>query len=327
MREVAFIKQNKEKWLEFEQAIFGKSKKNPDELASLYIHLVNDLSYAQTYYPKSKTVTYLNHLAALTYQKIYKTKREDTNRLVYFFKTEVPLIVYEYRRYVLYAFLLFFTFVAIGAISAANDEDFVRLILGDDYVNMTLENIKEGNPVAVYKSGSNWGSAIGITLNNLYVGLLCYVYGIFIGVGTLYALFNNSLMLGSFQYFFYEQGVFWKSVRGIWIHGAMEIFGIVIEAAAGFILGASILFPKTYSRLASMKIGFKNSLKIWMSTIPFTIAAGMLEGFITRYSPVMPMVLNIFIILFTLSVISFYYLIYPYRVHKKLKQAHVIPTL
>ena len=49
MREVAFIKQNKEKWLEFEQAIFGKAKKNPDELASLYIHLVNDLSYAQTY--------------------------------------------------------------------------------------------------------------------------------------------------------------------------------------------------------------------------------------------------------------------------------------
>ena len=64
MREIAFIKQNKEKWLEFEQAIFGKTKKNPDDLANLYIHLVNDLSYAQTYYPKSKTVVYLNHLAA-----------------------------------------------------------------------------------------------------------------------------------------------------------------------------------------------------------------------------------------------------------------------
>jgi hypothetical protein len=89
MREVAFIKQNKEKWLEFEQAIFGKAKKNPDELASLYIHLVNDLSYAKTYFPKSKTVVYLNHLASITYQKIYKTKREETNRLVYFFKTEV----------------------------------------------------------------------------------------------------------------------------------------------------------------------------------------------------------------------------------------------
>ena len=56
MREVAFIKQNKEKWLEFELAIFGKAKKNPDELANLYIQMMNDLSYAQIYYPKSKTV-------------------------------------------------------------------------------------------------------------------------------------------------------------------------------------------------------------------------------------------------------------------------------
>ena len=64
MREVAFIKQNKEKWLEFEQAIFGKAKKNPDEMAGLYIHLINDLSYAQSYYPKSKTVVYLNYLAS-----------------------------------------------------------------------------------------------------------------------------------------------------------------------------------------------------------------------------------------------------------------------
>lgn len=322
MREVAFIKQNKEKWLEFEQAIFGKAKKNPDELASLYIHLVNDLSYAQSYYPKSKTVTYLNHLASITYQKIYKTKREESNRLVYFFKTEAPLIIYRHRRYVLYAFILFFVFAGIGAISAANDSAFVRLILGDAYVNMTLENIENGNPVEVYKSGSNWGSAIGITANNLYVGLRCFIYGIFAGLGTLLVLMYNCIMIGSFQYFFYEQGVFWESVRGIWIHGAMEIFAIVIEAAAGFVLGASILFPKTYSRLASLKQGFKNGLKIVVSTMPFTFAAGMLEGFVTRYSPDMPRALNVFIILFTLAIISFYYLVYPFRVHKKIYGTH-----
>jgi hypothetical protein len=95
MREVAFIKQNKEKWLEFEQAIFGKANKNPDEMASLYIHLVNDLSYAQTYYPKSKTVVYLNHLASQIYQKIYKTKRTEQNRILYFFSEEVPFIIID----------------------------------------------------------------------------------------------------------------------------------------------------------------------------------------------------------------------------------------
>lgn len=318
MREIAFIKQNKQKWLDFEQAIFGKSKKNPDEMASLYIHLVNDLSYAKTYYHKSKTVVYLNYLASQIYQKIYKTKREEKNRFVYFFSTEVPLLVYQYRRYLLYAFVLFFASVAIGVVSAKYDENFVRLILGDGYVNMTLENIKKGNPVAVYKSGSNWGSFIGITLNNLYVGVRCFIYGIFGGIGTFLVLIQNCIMLGSFQYFFYQQGVFWKSVSGIWIHGSMEIFGMVIEAACGFILGASILFPKTFSRLNSFKIGFKDSLKIFLGTVPFTIAAGFLEGFITRYAIEMPNWLNIFIILGTLSIISFYFLIYPTFVHKKL---------
>lgn len=320
MREVAFIKQNKEKWLEFELAIFGKAKKNPDELANLYIQMMNDLSYAQTYYPKSKTVIYLNHLASQIYQKIYKTKRSEKNRFLEFFKTEVPLLVYDYRRYLLYAFALFFVTVAIGVVSARYDQDFVRLILGDAYVNMTLDNIKKGNPVAVYASGSNWGSFVGITMNNLYVGARCYIWGLFAGIGTLYISLQNCIMLGAFQYFFYEQNVFWKSVRGIWIHGSMEIFAIVIETAAGFILGASILFPKTFSRVNSFKIGFKDSFKIFLSTFPFTISAGFLEGFITRYSVDMPNWLSSFIILFTLGVISFYYLVYPSIVHKKTQQ-------
>ncbi len=317
MREIAFIKQNKKKWLDFEQAIFGKAKKNPDEMANLYIHLVNDLSYAQTYYPKSKTVIYLNYLASVIYQKIYKTKRTESNRLVYFFKTEVPLLVYEYRRYLIYSFVLFFSGVLFGVLSARYDVDFVRLLLGDGYVNETLENIKNGNPVAIYKSGSNWGSFVGITMNNLYVGMQCYILGIFAGIGTFYIAFQNTIMLGAFQYFFYQEGVFWESVRGIWIHGSMEIFAIVIETAAGFILGASILFPRTYSRLNSFKIGFKNSFKILLSTFPFTIAAGFLEGFITRYSVDMENWFSSFIILGTLAIISYYYLIYPFIVHKK----------
>lgn len=322
MREVAFIKQNKEKWLNFEKTIYNNQFKNPDELSSLYIQLMNDLAYAQTYYPKSKTISYLNQLASSAFQRIYRTKREKTNRFVSFWKTEVPLIVYQFRRYVLYAFLIFGAFVAIGAISAANDDSFVRLILGDHYVNTTLENIEKGDPVAIYKSGSNWGSFIGITINNLYVGIKSFVLGVFGGLGTGYVLMVNGIMLGSFQYFFQEQGVLWESVRGIWIHGAMEIFAIVIEGAAGLLLGASILFPKTYSRKTSFKMGLKNGIKILISTFPFTFAAGFLEGFVTRYSNTMPNWLSVGIILLTLSIISFYYLIYPYIIQKKLK-AHV----
>ncbi len=322
MREVAFIRQNKEKWLDFEKAVYGKQEKDPDKMASLYIHIVNDLSYAQTYYPKSKTIGYLNQMAAKAFQNIYKTKRENTNRFIHFWKTEVPLIIYQYRRYVLYAFLVFLSFVVIGAVSAAYDDTFVRLILGDHYVNMTLENIENGDPVAVYKSGSNWGSFVGITLNNLYVGIQSFVLGVFGGLGTGYVLLHNGIMLGAFQYMFQAEGVLWESIRGIWIHGAMEIFAIVIEGAAGFILGASILFPKTLSRIDSFKIGVKDGVKILISTFPFTLSAGFLEGFVTRYSNSMPELLSVAIILLTLGIISFYYLVYPFIVHKKLIRNH-----
>lgn len=313
MREVAFIKRNKDKWLAFEQAITGQSKMNPDDLAGLYIQLVNDLSFAQTYYPKSKTVIYLNHLAATAFRQIYKTKREESNVFVRFFKIDVPTIIREHKKYLIYAFVLFFISVSIGVISAVYDDSFVRLILGDNYVEMTMTNIQSGDAVAVYKSGSNWGSFIGITMNNLTVGLKCFIYGVSGGFGTVYIMLQNGIMIGAFQSFFYQQGVFWESVRGIWIHGAMEIFAIVIETMAGLILGASILFPGTFSRLDSFKSGIRTSLKIWLSTIPFTIAAGFLEGFITRYSNVMPNVVSVGIILTTLSAISWYYLIYPFQ--------------
>ncbi len=318
MREVAFIRQNKEKWLEFEKAISQKKIENPDHLSDLYLHLINDLAYAQTYYKKSKLVVYLNNLAVNVYQKIYLTKREESNLLLYFFTIDVPVLLYRYRRYVLYSFLVFLTSVLVGVVSAANDDSFIRLILGNDYVNQTLQNIENGDPVAIYKGGSTWGSFIGITFNNLKVGLMSFAWGVSGGIGTAYVLLQNGIMLGAFQYMFEEQGVLWKSAKGIWIHGAMEIFAILIEGAAGFVLGASILFPKTFSRLASFKRGMRDGIKIVISTFPFTIAAGFLEGYVTRYSDVMPNFLALLIILGTLSIISYYFLIYPFRVHKKI---------
>ena len=74
MREVFFIRQNKEKWLEIEQVIDGKIKKNPDDLSSLYINLVNDLSFSQTYYPKSNTTIYQTISPARFFKKSTKPK-------------------------------------------------------------------------------------------------------------------------------------------------------------------------------------------------------------------------------------------------------------
>ncbi|MBW8361537.1 MAG: stage II sporulation protein M [Kaistella sp.] len=326
MREVAFIKQNKEKWFGIEQVVEGKIKKNPDDLSSLYINLVNDLSFAQTYYPKSKTTVYLNHLSSRIFQKIYKTKRTEQNRLFYFYRTEVPLLVYQYRRYLFYAFAFFILFTLIGFISAYYDKEFVNIILGENYVNKTIENIEARNAVGVYQQGSTWGLSLVVIFNNLKVGAILFVYGIFGGIGTLFALLQNCIMLGSFQYLFHEHGALKESARGIWLHGVFEIFSMVVAAMAGLILGASILFPKTFSRFQSFKLGFKDAFKIFLSTVPFTIIAGIIEGYVTRYALQMPEWMNVFIIFGTLSVIGFYYFIYPYIFSiKTLKNHAVLP--
>jgi hypothetical protein len=99
MREVAFIKQNKEKWLEFELGFSNKDKKSPDDIANLHIKIMNDLVYAQTYYPKSKVTTYLNKLAKKSFDKVYDSKRRDKNAILYFFLEKVPLLSHQYRTY------------------------------------------------------------------------------------------------------------------------------------------------------------------------------------------------------------------------------------
>lgn len=311
MKEVAFIRKNKDKWQEYERILSYNSHHNPDALAGYYIQLITDLAFAQTFYPKSKTVVYLNHLASKAYQNIYKTKRSEKNALKSFFNFTVPLLMIKYRYHFYFALSFFLLFVGIGVLSALYDESFVRVILGDEYVDTTLANIAAGDPVAIYKSGSNWGSFIGITANNLYVGVKCYLYGLTAGIGTAYVAMQNGIMLGAFQTFFAKQGVLWESVQGIWIHGAMEIFAIVIEIMCGFILATSILFPQTYSRKDSLIIGLKDSFKLWVSTLPFTVAAGFLEGFVTRFSNVFPYAINIGIIAVTLGAIVWYYTIYP----------------
>lgn len=317
MREAAFAKQNKDKWIRFESVLRNNTFIPPDELSTLYVEITDHLSYAQTFYPGSNTLKYLNGLSSLAHQKIYKNKRESRSRFISFYTREFPLFFVQYHKQLLIAFCAFMFFAIIGAYSAANDGDFVRLIMGDGYVNMTLHNIEKGDPMAVYKDMNQTEMFLGITVNNIRVALTAFVFGVFLSIGTLYILMRNAIMLGSFQYFFFEKGIGWESVRTIWIHGTIEISVIIVAACAGLVLGNSILFPGTYSRLQSFMRGAKNGLKILISTIPFFIIAGLLEGFVTRHTQ-MPDWLAILIIGGSLFLILFYFVFYPI----KLKHVH-----
>ncbi|HLW30630.1 MAG TPA: stage II sporulation protein M, partial [Aequorivita sp.] len=135
-------------------------------------------------------------------------------------------------------------------------------------------------------------------------------------VGTAYILFSNGIMLGAFFTFFYNRDLLFEASRNVWLHGTIEISVIVIAGCAGLVMGNSILFPKTFSRKVSFLKGAKDGLKIVISTIPFFIIAGFIEGFITRHSN-MPHWLAMTIIFGSLALIIFYYIIYPIILEKK----------
>lgn len=319
LREAAFIKQNKKKWLEFEDALYHSSTNKPEHLADLFIQVNNDLAYAQTYYPKSNVIKYLNAITVTAYHKIYGKKKTGKG-LVGFWRYEVPMIMYHYRKYFYFSFALFFLMVTIGVFSSIYEPEFVRSILGDHYVNMTEDNIQNGDPLAVYNNESSFGdfnSFFQIALNNLRVGLMSFIYGIFCGIGSIYFMLVNGVMVGSFQYMFWEKGHFFLSLRTIWIHGAMEIFAMCIEIGAGILLGTSYLFPGILTRKQAFFIKGKAALKIVISTFPFTIAAALLEGYVTQYANEMPIPVAGLIVLVSFSFIFWYYLIYPHTVYRK----------
>lgn len=185
---------------------------------------------------------------------------------------------------------------------------------------MTLENIANDDPMAVYKQQGEFQMFLGITINNIKVAIMAFIYGILLGIGSLFIMMQNGIMLGSFQYMFYEKGLLWESARTIWIHGTIEISVIIIAGCAGLVLAKGILFPGTYTRIESFKRGTVIGLKIMLSTVPFFIIAGFLEGFVTRHTE-MPDWLAILIITSSLALILFYYVIYPYLLHKKTTHA------
>lgn len=310
MKEAHFLKKNQENWKKLEELLTKPGKKNPDQLSELYIRLMDDLSYARTYYPDSKTTQYLNGLSAALHQEIYRNKQEKSKRIWEFWKTELPLTVRKYHHIIGISFAIFFLSFAIGWISAENDQGFVRLILGDQYVNMTEENIKQGKPMDVYGQLREGPMFLYITFNNIYVSFLFYILGITFGIGTLWRLFSTGIMVGSFLNFFYQKKLFTDAMLAIWMHGTIEIAVAVIAGAAGLVLAQGTVFPGTYSRIESMKRGAKDGLKMVIGLVPCFVIAGFIESFLTRHYYVSP-ILSATVIVLSFTFIVTYFGVYP----------------
>ncbi len=319
MNEIRFIKLNGNRWQDFDRFLNGKEKDNPDQLAQLYIELTDDLAYAKTFFPKSKTTKYLNQITFKAHQQIFKRRKVASNSFIKFFLYDYPTTIYNNRKKILIAFIFFIVSAIIGAVSLNLNEDFARAILGDSYVNMTIENIKDGHPMGVYDSQEEGIMFASIAWNNIKVAFYAFALGIFFSVGTYTILLYNGVMLGVFQYFFFKYGMLKLSILTVWMHGTIEISSIIIAAAAGIVMGNSFLFPGTYPRIYSLQKGALQGVKMVAGLIPFFLIAAFIESFLTRHSEKSYTFDLIIIILSSIFLLS-YLFIYPYYLTKKSKK-------
>jgi uncharacterized membrane protein SpoIIM required for sporulation len=309
MRETNFIQQNKEKWGKFEKVV-SSGKTDPEELSNLFLEVTDDLSYARTFYPNRSVRVYLNGIAQKIFYSIYRNKRGGVGRFFSFWSKEVPQILYESRKELFFALTIFLLAVGIGVLSTMMDVDFPRVILGDEYVNRTMQNIEEGRPMSVYSRGDSSDMFFQIAFNNLKVACLAFIVGLLFGVGTVYLLLFNGIMLGAFQMLFIQQGIYWESILTIWSHGTIEIACIIISGGAGLTLGRGLVFPSTYSRVQSLQLAARRGILIMVTIAPLIILAAFIEGFFTGSSA--SMASRMIVVSISLGFVLLYFVAYPY---------------
>ncbi|MDR3252501.1 MAG: stage II sporulation protein M [Tannerella sp.] len=310
MKEISFIRQNIDKWKSLQKVVDEVDTHNPGELGDAYTEITTDLSFSRSHYPRSRITIYLNNLASALHNHLYKSKKETYSRIITFWTREIPETMYRSRKELLYSFIVFAVSVLIGVVSALNDDSFVRLILGDGYVDMTLDNIKQGNAMGIYGQSSPMRMFLLIAFNNIRVSFIVFVYGLLTGFMTGMALFYNGVMVGAFQAFFFQHGVGYESMLAVWLHGTFEISAIIIAGAAGFALGNGWLFPGTYSRGYAFRQGAKRGLKIIAGLIPVFLVAAFIESYLTRHTEY-PVAVRLGVIIFSFASVVYYYIVLP----------------
>ena len=312
MKESSFIKNNLKKWRSFEKLEGDKSHAKIDEEAKLFGEIIDDLNYSRTFFNKRSVRIYLNNLSFSVFTKLTTNQHREAG-VANFWLNILPKEVYRSYKQILTALAIFLIAMGIGAVSQDANHEFANLIMGDYYMEMTEENIANGDPFAVYKTNDFPEFFYQLITNNTRVAIIAFIGGLLLGLGTFYILIHNGIMLGTFQMYLYQKGLFVSSLGAVWLHGVFEISAIVISGAAGFVLANGIVNPGSYTRSRAFINGAKRGSRIMLSMIPFLVVAGFIESAVTPNYDALSVGPRVILLILCTSIIIFYIVILPIR--------------
>jgi uncharacterized membrane protein SpoIIM required for sporulation len=273
----------------------GLGRNELRELGLLYRQTATDLSAVRADAMSSQQARYLNQLLGRVHNTIYSGQKTTVKSAFRFFLRDYPSMFRRMLPYTACAAGLFAAGALIGMAITLSNPEFMRDFLGSKMV-ATIERHEMWTHSIV---GVEPQSSSTIMTNNLSVSFVAFASGILAGLGTLYMMFYNGLLLGVIGAACWLNNMsdqLWSFVAP---HGVLELPAICIAGGAGLRLARALLFPGALSRRDSLAVGGAEASRLIVGVIPILIIAGIIEGFFSPSGVRIPVKFAFAAVLFT----------------------------
>ncbi len=259
------------------RGVAALSPRELQELALLYRQVAADLATVREDPISRRLADYLNQLLARAHNLIYMGRRSSPRGIIPFYSRTFPEVFRSTFDYTALATALFAAGMLVGFLAALGDPTFQHFFLGPRMTEtierrqMWTHSILTIKPLA----------ASGIMTNNLTVSFTVFALGITAGLGTIYMLALNGLMMGVVSAACWQAGMslqLWEFVAG---HGVLELPSVFIAGGAGLLLARGLLFPGRLPRRESVAHYGGLAARLILGIIPLLVIAGLIEGFIS----------------------------------------------
>jgi uncharacterized membrane protein SpoIIM required for sporulation len=247
------------------------------EVGLLYRQIAADLAALREDRGSVHFARYLNQLLARAHNIIYSANKTSPSAIISFFTVTYPRVFRRHWRYVQIALLVFAVSAAVGAALTYQDPDFKLSIIGPQMVQ-TIEKREMWTHSIV---GIKPLASSAIMTNNISVGFMTFALGITGGLGTIYMMLFNGLMLGVIGMACHQSGMSLQLWSFVAPHGVLELPAIFLAGGAGLRIATGLLFPGYLPRRESLARAGTDAVQLLLGTIPMLIVAGTIEAFVS----------------------------------------------
>lgn len=269
------------------------------EMAFLYRQIASDLSIARQDRTAKTLQAELNRLLAQAHAVIYSGGRTSLRPIWRFFGYEYPLLFRQLLPFVVVSLMVFLWGALLGTMITLVRPEFMRHMLGPAMV----ETIEHHQMWTHSVSSMAPQASSFIMTNNLSVTFAAFAAGITAGLGTLYMIGWNGILIGVVGTACHAAQMSVPLWSFVVPHGSLELPAIIIAGGAGLRLGYGLLFPGMYRRQYSLFVAAAESVRLLAGMIPVLVIAGMIEGFFSPSGAPVAIKFGIGATLFTLLAI------------------------